>query len=375
MRRLAALLALPLLMTALPAATAGPTAGGVASDNVEYVGFVPFEVGSSTGATIVGKYMYLTSWKNISIYDISQPEAPALLDIEPIGFRFENEDVATNGKILIFSAELPQDVLYVYDVEDKTNITLLAELPGAGGHTTTCILKCKWAYSSEGYITDLRNPAKPVKQEQDWKKLTGIQVGVHDLDEYKNGFAVASTYSGPVPAIDVRNPLKPKVIASAEHPENTPIIHSTAWPRGGKDRWLLVQAEQNAQTRCNDNDGGFQTFDTKGYKKTHTFHLADTFKLGNGTYTDGKPPANGLGCSAHWFEAHPTFKNGGLVAIGYYEHGTRIVDVSSAGKIKEVGYFMPYGGSTSMAEWMTKDLIYAIDYTRGIDILRYNGKT
>jgi hypothetical protein len=42
-----------------------------------------------------------------------------------------------------------------------------------------------------------------------------------------------------------------------------------------------------------------------------------------------------LGCSAHWFDEHPTYRNGGLVALGYYEHGTRFLDIQRNGKIKE----------------------------------------
>ncbi len=103
MRRLTlGLMALAVALVGLTAsdqgsiATAGPTAGGVASDNVQYVGFVPFDQSTSTGATIRGKFMYLTSWKNISTYDISNPENPVLLDQLPVGFMFENEDVAVS---------------------------------------------------------------------------------------------------------------------------------------------------------------------------------------------------------------------------------------------------------------------------------------
>ena len=84
------------------------------SRNVERIGFLPFtadqplgrpanelvpnapaEVLTATGANIRGDYMYLTSWKNISIYDISNPLRPRLTAIRPVGFQFENENVAT----------------------------------------------------------------------------------------------------------------------------------------------------------------------------------------------------------------------------------------------------------------------------------------
>jgi hypothetical protein len=384
MKRIIAILASSLMLLGGLSASAGPSQGGISSDNVEYAGFVPFEVGTSTGVTIKGDYMYLTSWKNISIYDISDPVSPQQTAILPVGFMFENEDVSINpaATFLLFSEQLPNDALHVYDIEDKTQITEIATLEGAGDHTTTCILKCKWAYGSDGTIVDLRDPANPKLaaargSEQDWQKQTGLQGGGHDITEVKNGFVIASTISAPFQYLDVRNPMKPKLLAQGPAPDTGYLFHSGEWPRGGKDKFILMQGEKNFRPRCNDQNGPFITYDTTGWQKSKTFKPVDTFRVQNGTYADGSPAANGLGCSAHWFESHATFKNGGLVAVGYYEHGTRFLDVDSKGKITEAGYFLPHGGSTSAAYWASESkkerLVYAIDYTRGIDILRWNG--
>ena len=380
---MAAATVLGLVASTLMPATAGPTPGGFTSEDVEYVTHVPFEVGTSTGVTIQGKYMYLTSWKNISVYDVSDPTSPELLDIEPVGFWFENEDVEVtpDGDYLFFSESTPQNSLHVWNVEDKSNISKVADVAGAGGHIFSCVLKCRYGYSTSGKIIDLKKPDAPKIVEGDtWLKLAGIQSGVHDVDEVKTGFIVASTYDEGGVFIDVRNPLKPKTIARGPKPEGKGyIIHSAAWPNDAKDRWLMLQGEQNAQPRCNpDQNGPFLTYDTKGWEKTGKFEFVDDYAVSNGTYQDGSPAVNGLGCSAHWFTAHPTFRNGGLVTIGYYEHGTRFLDIQSNGKIKEAGWFIPFAGSTSAAYWVPTDkeqrIVYAVDYTRGIDILRWNGK-
>ena len=381
MKRFITLLAIPALVaTLLAPAQAGPTAGGWATDNVEFVGHVPFESATTTGVSLQGKYMYVTSWRSLSIYDISDPTTPALLSTAPFGtegedpFMFENEQVSTNGEVLLFAQELPRNRLYVYDVEDKTNPQLVATLDGAGGHTTSCILDCRWSIGSAGYIIDLKNPTKPSLLKQNLWEMTKMQGGVHDVEEVRPGVILASGYSM-MQVVDVRNPLKPKVIAATPNDNAGFIFHSGTWPRDTKDRWVMMQGEKNFQPRCNKaNNGPFQTYDTTGYQKTGQFRLVDTYAVENGTYQDGGPPANALGCSAHWFTEHESFKNGGLVAVGYYEHGTRFLDVASNGKIKEVGYFVPWGGSTSGAWWASKDIVYAVDYTRGIDILRYTGK-
>jgi hypothetical protein len=368
---LAALAASASLLAVVMPAGAGPT-DGFNSPNVEYVKHVPFEVGTATGAKVIGKYLYVTSWKTLSIYDVSDPINPVLMTVPPVpfGFKFENEDVATNGKIMIFSETLPQSILHIWDVEDKSNPVEIAALDGAGNHTTECILKCKYGYGSSGVVTDLRDPANP--------KIVGMwgegqpASGGHDVNEVAPGLVLTS--SRPVMVLDAnKNPIKPKLLAVGDDERITGGIHSNRWPRSGQDRWVLFSSESNATARCSGANGAFMVWDSKDYLKTKTLKLVDIFQLQSGTYTDGNPAVNGLGCSAHWFQERPDFYNGGIVALGSYEHGTRFVKISKKGKISQVGYFVPYAGSTSAAYWLNKKIVYAVDYTRGIDILKFNG--
>lgn len=401
MRRAVLLCTILIAAITWPSAQAGPSQGGLSSDNVEYVGFIPFEQASSTGVSIQGKYMYLTSWKNLSIYDISNPESPALLSTRPFGFRFENENVSTNNKIMLFGEQLPGTptagepcggnpvcslpTLHVYDVRDKANPVEVGTLVGSGSHTVECINNCSYSYGSGNqHIVDLRDPENPINK-GNWMEILKEEGSTHDTIEYKPGFIISSPTSPdtlPIHAIDVRDPLHPKIIASAARPKGEPIVHSVRWPRQGKDRFVLGQGENNANTRCGAEDdgvhgaenGNFFVYDTTGWQKTRSFKLVDEWNLENGMYVDGNPAVGGLGCSTHWFQEHPGFHNGGLVAVGAYEHGTKFLQVDSKGKVEEVGYFMPWGGSTSAAYWVNKELVYSVDYTRGVDILRWVGK-
>jgi hypothetical protein len=36
-----------------------------------------------------------------------------------------------------------------------------------------------------------------------------------------------------------------------------------------------------------------------------------------------------------------------------------------------VGWFQPVGGLTASAYWITKDIVYTLDYRRGLDVLRF----
>ena len=375
------LLALALLpLSSLSGATAGPT-DGFASEDVEYMKFIPFEVGTATGAKVVGNYFYVTSWKDFSIYDVSDPLNPELLAKKAFvedtadqgtGFRFENEDVATNGRILVFSQQLPVAHVFVYDIEDKTNPVLIGHLTSGGAHTAECVLDCKWLYASNGNIFDLRDPSNPKQVDGKWSDGMPVQ-GAHDVNEVGPGMVLTS--SRPIMLLDARkDPTKPKLVAVGDSDKVTGGIHSNAWPRKGTDDFVMFSSETNATGRCGETNGNFMTWDASKHKQTGTFTLIDRYVLQSGTYQDGSPAVNGLGCSAHWFQENPTFHNGGLVAMGSYEHGTRFVRISSKGKISEEGYFLPHAGSTSAAYWLNKRIVYAVDYTRGLDILKWNGK-
>ena len=377
MKKLVLLVALvSLIATGLTQATAGPNPGGISSDNVEWVDFVPFEVGTATGARVKGDYLYVTSWKNFSIYDISDPLAPERLSTTPFGFKFENEDVATNGEILIFSETTPTSTLHVYNVEDKTNPTPLSTLSGAGEHTMSCILNCKWLYGSEGGIIDLRDPANPKKMEEKWGDASPTKdSNGHDITEVANGLVLTST--NPMQFLDARkDPRHPKLLAMSTQQEG--FVHSNLWPRNAKDKFALSTGETwvpGADARCDDSSAGLTSWDTSGWKQTHTIKELDTIKMHAGTYADGSPAVNApFGCSSHWFDTHPKFKNGGLVAAGFYNHGTRFIEVGKDGKLTEVGFHLPHAGGTSAAYWITNDIVYAIDYQRGFDVLKFNGK-
>lgn len=338
----------------------GPTTGGFASDNVEHVTHIPINL-DSAGARLLGDFFYITTSNGLTIYDVSEPEAPERLGFLPMAQQpyFAEEDVDTNGKILLISTF---NGLNVVDVEDKSNPVVIGEVTGLDEHTFSCILGCKWAYGSEGAIVDLRDPAQP-KRLGDWTE--GLNIGnTHDVTEVKPGFVLTSTQ--PMYLLDVRKPDAPKVLARSE--QKPDYMHANLWPNNMKDRFYLAGTESMGPT-CDENDGALITYDTSKWQKTKTFKIIDEYRVGNGLPTEGDAAAN-LYCT-HWFDVRPGYRNGGQVAMGWYEHGTRFFDINSKGKIEEIGFFLPYAGSTSAAYWIDKNTVYAVDYNRGIDILRF----
>jgi hypothetical protein len=93
-----------------------------------------------------------------------------------------------------------------------------------------------------------------------------------------------------------------------------------------------------------------------------------TTELDNLVQGKGWAPVTGL-CSAHYFD-----ERNGLVAIGWYEEGTRFLDVRDPAGIRQVGYWVPTKGETWSAYFPPTDrsgeIVYALDFARGIDVLR-----
>ena len=364
--------ALSLLAVGIGSASAGtlPTAPGpgyFASDNVEFVAHVPLN-NDSAGGALVGNYFYVTSSRGLIIYNVEDPVAPVmesfmLLPQDPY---FAEEDPDTNGNILLVGAG---GTLNVVDVEDKSNPVIIGTLDGADAHTVTCVLDCTWAYNSNGQIIDLRKPTAP-KLAGDWSEGTSVSGGGHDVTEVAPGLIVTS--SSPMMYLDARkNPAKPKLLAVAGE-TGSRYIHGNLWPHNGTDKFLLVGGESGPGTCDSEGDGSFMTFDATRWKKTKTFTMIDEYFIGSGLPTEGQLPAAQF--CAHWFETHRTYRNGGLLAMAWYEHGTHFMDVSSKGKISEVGYFLPAAGSTSAVYWINDEILYTVDYNRGIDIIRYTDK-
>ena len=349
-------------------AVAEPGPGYFASKNVKFVKNIPLHT-DSPGGRLVGRYFYLTTERDLTIYDVSKPAAPKevghLLFPTPQTYFFPEEDVDTNGKILLYGSG---GELNVVDVSKKRNPRIIGSVGGADEHTISCVLDCTYAYGSEGVIVDLRNPRKP-KIVGDWAKPRGIRSN-HDVTEVAPGRIVTS--SQPMLFLDARqNPAKPKLLATGVNKDER-FIHANLWPNRMRERYLLVGGETGGPRCDGADDGALMTWDTRGWKRTHSFRMVDEYRVTNGLPTDGNSPVNQF-CT-HWFDPHPTYRNGGLLSMGWYEHGTRFLRVTGKGKIKEAGYFLALGASTSAAYWIGRNYVYTLDYNRGLDIIKFTGK-
>lgn len=150
-------------------------------------------------------------------------------------------------------------------------------------------------------------------------------------------------------------------------------LRGKTYPAGGTGRVVGVVEEDYSRPTCK-GAGSFQTWGITG-ERTSTgarkLVLLDMFttELDNLVQGSGWAPVTGL-CSAHYFD-----ERDGLVAIGWYEEGTRFLDVRGPAGIRQVGYWVPTKGETWSVLFPPTDptgsVVYALDFARGIDVLGF----
>ena len=382
----------------------------VTTDNVTHVGYIP-DVGPTVSARVVQvgeqKRLYVSSiGRGLTIYDVTQPEAPELIGALPLG-GWQNEDMAVSddGKVtvLAYGDENNYEFNLVIDTSDPT-LPEVASRTSGGDHTAECVTpSCSYLYGSEGNIYDLRNLSSPVTVGS-WITMArqqGVPIAgfPHKVVRDASGYVI--TDSSPRAMFDVTDPVNPVVVsrnknappsASIQYQHNNLRPRAEDWvPREEDDldpalkpgELMLANGETNAVPQCNGTGGPFMTWSMANWDRYRDtagaegqFQLIKTFRpLENGNYMDGNPAVNALGCSGHWFD-WTTSRNSQdtyVVAAAWFEHGVRFLEVDAkTGDIKEVGFFQPFNGSTGATYWIDDEYVYTTDYVRGIDILRFD---
>lgn len=419
MRRLFLLLVLALTVTGLPASVAsaqGPGPGGFTTDNVTWVKNLPETVAGTGGRVVkVGEQLrfYTTGLKGLFIYDVTNPANPALLGALALP-HLQNEDVevSADGSRVVISADgglllpfLMQATagLHVIDTsnpKDPKKVGFVSSSTAAyptGDHTASCAdPACNFVYGSEGNTYNLTNPTAPVRLAQGWQavvKSQGVTLtqGAHDMSRDEAG--LLSTDTIPRLILDPRSdPAKPKVVTRSATPwpssKNLTYQHNSERPRALEwqprdpanpadyndpalrpGELLIGNGETNINPRCSGSNGPIATWSMRNFNDGAKMQALETFRpMANGTYADGNPAVNVLGCSGHYFE-----ERNNVIAAAWFEHGTRFINVDpTTGKMNEIGYWQPVAGSAGAAYWINDEYVYVTDYVRGVDIIKLN---
>ena len=422
MRRVALLLTTTVVFAAMvlpgsqTAAQTLPGPGGFSTSNVTWVKHLAEQAPAVSGRVVqVGgqRRFYVSSIKGLTIYDVTQPADPQVLGMLVLPHQQnEDVDVSADGSRTLISADgwlivplLPvTGGLHVIDTSDPRNprkVGFIAAYtqPLPGDHTATCAdAKCDWVYGSEGTTYDLRDPANPKIVTPGWETWVTTQApgktvlsqGAHDL--HRDASGLISTDTVPRLILDPRiDPVRPRIITRSAIP--WPVNQNLAWqhnserpdaldwqPRdpampGDNDpalrpgELLIANGETNLKPQCDGSNGAMATWSMKNFDRGERMTVLDVFRpVRNGIYADGDPAVNKFGCSAHWFN-----ERGGIIAAGWFEHGTRFIELDpTTGKLTEVGWWQPVWANAGAAYWIDDEYVYVTDYERGLDIVKFD---
>jgi len=329
-------------------------------------------------ARVVGRHLYASSLTGVSVFDISNPQAPVRvgrLDLP----NAQNEDVDVGSGILLVSDDPfgGRGILHVIDVHDPANPRLLSTYStwarglldfsappprrGGVGHTATCIQQCRYAWlagSSAGIeIVDLRDPAHPRRAGRFPAREAAGVVGTHDVQVDGSGLAWVAGGNGTA-AYDVTDPVHPRLVKrtdrrGARPPLNNFIHHNSQ--RLAPD--VLAITEEDFRTGCR----GAGTLQTWKIGSGRELQPLDSFGV-------ERDRSARVACSAHYFDV-----SGGLIAQGFYEQGVRLIDASDPRNLRQVGYYLSrpglFWGALFAPTDPTGSTVYGLDHSRGIDVL------
>lgn len=391
LRSLLAAGAAGLVLLALPSAAAVP-APAASSRSVTSLGLLPDHVGGASSMLVRGSRLFVLDQTLLTIYDVRRPAAPVRLGALRTGGRhFPGAlQASADGTRLLLTHHgyvAGDEALVVYDLRRPQAPVEVGRLDGVD-ENVFCLASCRWAYGSRGSIFDLadtrriRQVARP-RTAQAWNRRARIgDTAASRLEEVRPGVLLAATSKGvfddrllPLPVLDVRDPRNPRRTAAATGPSERESFTSAQWPRRGADRFLLAQTVFNGEDLFCTSGGGLVTYERTA---TGTFVQRSRLALRRGTYLDGSPAANPLlSCGGGRFDAHPAFRDGGLVLTAQLEHGVRAVAVDREGQSAEVGHHLPVAGYASQVSWASRRaderIAYLLDTQRGIEVLRWDG--
>ncbi len=328
---------------------------------------------------------------------------------------------------------------FVISYADPANLRQigdLVELPA--GHTASCIEDCDYiwtggparredlptlypgvwtAFTPGGrgdgrpiWVTNLKDPAHPEVYPKpiDLWRNDGATDYSHDVQVDADGIAWVSGRGGILgyatsgrhrdpytDRIEVAKPWKPVLVAGGGvggvNQPQTDFMHNSARPLDGSTTAsgvdpgnVLVGTEEDFTTPCDksgrivlsditDSLGGEPAVNStpaSPYRMT----ALDTFHPAQDT---GEAVDPTQGCSAHYFEI-----SGSTLGAAWYGQGLRLLDISNARDVRQIGYYRVTGDGTAAnptsLSWdlaWNGDYVYLFDMNRGIEVLKLKAGT
>lgn len=306
--------------------------------------------------------------------------------------------------------------LYVIDAQNPHRLRLITFHPVPAGHTTDCVDGCRYLWSGGPvhtgvgnqppdwagqpvWVTDLANPRRPrtFPTAVDLNRNDGVTDYVHDTDVDAMGVAWTSGAGG-VRGYFTSGPHRDPVsgqwrIATPTDPvpyaggkiispnDPTYIFDHNSWhPLRGIGGFapgdLLFVTDEDFGNTCTDS-GQLMVVSLAGSYHGESWRStpAHPFRLQVvGSFSPAGQPGEQAGaendCSAHWFQPLTGVGDGNILVQAFYGQGTRFIDFSDPRHPVQVGYFVPPGTEAATPAYHD-GLVYAAQYSDGIDVLRF----
>ena len=387
----------------------------------------PFETETDFNSDLAFEngYAFGGNYDGVQIWDVRDGQTPALASI--IHGPGSQNDVTVNDGILVTSTDsrrtndscaseattTPSDPstwegLKIFDVRNPYNPKYLASVrTDCGSHTHTAlperdrIIIYVQSYDTGAgrYLCDdtsntghdqisivsipKRNPAnaRVVAEPKLFPDggndgTTGTRratTGCHDITVYQEIGLAAGACTGEGVILDIRNPVRPKVLSSVED-TNFAFWHSATISNDGKRVLFTDELGGGSQPTCNPDVGQRKGADAI-YDITDPANprFLSYFKI-------PRTQTNQENCVAHNGNLIPNKKGRDILIQSWYQGGVSVIDWTKPKKIKELAWFdrgpvdparLVLGGFWS--SYFYNGQIYGSEIQRGFDVFKLDG--
>ena len=306
--------------------------------------------------------------------------------------------------------------IYVIDASNPGELRLVTTEIEPGGHTTQCIAACRYLWSGgpshtgnppvpdswagvPAFVTDMTHPRQPFTYPTavDLGRNDGVTDYVHDTDVDAAGIAWTSGNGGvrgywtsgvhydPVAKrVRAATPYDPVPYAGGKiiSPNDASYIfdHNSYRPLNSLGGFapgeLLFVTDEDFGDTCEDSGHLLVaslsgSYNGEGWRSTpdNPFRLTVVGQWSPAGQPGFQATANN-DCSAHWLEPMTGVGDGNIIVQAFYGQGTRFLDISDPTHPQQVGYFVPIGSEAATPSYHD-GLVYAAQYSGGIDVLRF----
>lgn len=314
-----------------------------AERELEVVGRAPFKEFQGAEEWIIGNYAYYsTITDRFLVYDISDPAHPKLTDTVTVDARLVNDIMTTaDGKILVISREGAsnrKNGIAFYDTSDPAHPKLISEYTATvTGGVHSAFVDSHYVYLTDDAtgsmrvidFADVKNPKEVARWQTENPSATTIRTSegeevvgryLHDL-YVKDGLAYLAYWHDGLIILDVGAGLKG---GSPEHPQlvsqfrfNHNELYGNGWLAGThsvfRDRNYLFIGDEVLPS----------FFDILSHKRIPVrgiCHVIDISDINHPRKVAEYPVPEG--------GAHNIWVEDGIMYMGYYSGGGRVVDVS-----------------------------------------------